>query len=381
MHMETYLMIFSVDCNYFIVNSTKKYLQLSGDKLKLGGSEGGSPFRLLPSPHPFNRDLQFFKLFVGVNTNDKLEYFEIEESRHNLCKKNGRDYDDSSPPSLFSFATLPFDNKKSFLLNEEFLVDGEEVGLDKSSKLFGIEIDDLDLTSVKIRNVEYKIPLFIKEGVEYLEKSAMDVEGLFRISGSKSRLVIIKSHLDEGYSLLDSIQLEEGNINISENEVASLIKLFLSSLPNPLFPYDLYDDFLQVPSLFDPSQAILLPSSLHKEKNKNNNNNNNDNNHNNKNNNIAYSIPQREKYKSMLNRKMGRRNRDLLYYLFHFLVKVAENAEKNKMTVENLSIVFAPNLLRPRGVNTFNPTTLLVIQTFLLDFSSLFSFFNASATF
>jgi len=69
-------------------------------------------------------------------------------------------------------------------------------------------------------------------------------------------------------------------------------------------------------------------------------------------------------------------NRHVLAYLFKFLVLVAQQAETNRMTAYNLSIVFGPSLLRPKEdtieTSLKSPKANFVVQTFINHYARVF---------
>lgn len=72
--------------------------------------------------------------------------------------------------------------------------------------------------------------------------------------------------------------------------------------------------------------------------------------------------------------KIPEPQKTLFAWLLDFLASIAKNAEKNKMTAQNLAIVVAPNLY---DISTPNPMEGLILSQVLLNNwnSSHFSFF------
>jgi len=95
------------------------------------------------------------------------------------------------------------------------------------------------------------------------------------------------------------------------NDAASLLKAYLRELTPPLVPYNLYDSIIEIEeNVRDPEQKLA-------------------------------------KYK-LLESSLPQENRDTLMYITQFLHELADNAAETKMDIPNLSVVFAPNLLRPQ---------------------------------
>lgn len=98
------------------------------------------------------------------------------------------------------------------------------------------------------------------------------------------------------------------------HDVASLLKLFFADLPDPLFPFEFYQRFMDTSKSQDP----------------------------------AY---RNERYTSLL-KEMPALNAIVARFLFEFLYKMIEFADQTKMSATNLGVCFGPTLFR-----TQNPTT------------------------
>ncbi|CAM9326296.1 unnamed protein product, partial [Sphacelaria rigidula] len=95
------------------------------------------------------------------------------------------------------------------------------------------------------------------------------------------------------------------------NMVAQLLKAFFRELPEPLIPFSAYDKVVAI------AKAAGAPDERWVQAMKG----------------VLWSIPIA--------------NYNCLRFLFGFLRKVAANSGANRMTSENLAIVWAPNLVRP----------------------------------
>ena len=67
--------------------------------------------------------------------------------------------------------------------------------------------------------------------------TGLEAEGLFRISGGASRLQHCKDELDRGV-VPDFAHWNDPHV------VAGLLKQYVRELPEPLIPFEQYDDFL-----------------------------------------------------------------------------------------------------------------------------------------
>ncbi|KAJ3181634.1 hypothetical protein HDU85_003577 [Gaertneriomyces sp. JEL0708] len=173
--------------------------------------------------------------------------------------------------------------------------------------LFGVDIAESTFKSHLPSNVPYDLSLYDSDTVynvpavcfrcvEYLDQTALDTVGIYRLSGSTTEIASLRRLFANVLS--DAPPLNTLNPPPDPNAVASLFKAFLRELPTSLFP--------PLPSFPD---SEVDPASL--------------------------SEHLREYTKD--------EHISLLRLLFRHLQRVAD-LEENKMNAENLGIVFAPTL-------------------------------------
>merc|ERR1712142_135621 len=118
----------------------------------------------------------------------------------------------------------------------------------------------------------------------YIEEH-VNVEGIYRMSGSAARQKVMRKDLDSF-----DIDFREMDPPPSVLDVASLLKQFLRELPLPIIPHRIHQ--LLTASFSSPPEHLAC-----------------------------------------------------LSYLLRHLFKVSQHSSQNKMTVTNLAIVLTPNLL------------------------------------
>ncbi|XP_035998372.1 rho GTPase-activating protein 22 isoform X2 [Fundulus heteroclitus] len=148
-------------------------------------------------------------------------------------------------------------------------------------------------------------PLLVEQCVDFIRERGLDEEGLFRMPGQANLVKELQEAFDCGDKpLFDS--------NTDVHTVASLLKLYLRELPEPVIPFSKYEDFLTCAQLLakDEEEGI---HELGKQVN-------------------VLPLP----------------NYNLLKYICKFLDEVQSHCNENKMSVQNLATVFGPNILRPK---------------------------------
>nr|XP_006630443.2 PREDICTED: protein FAM13C [Lepisosteus oculatus] len=172
------------------------------------------------------------------------------------------------------------------------------------SQIFGAPLETLREAGLMVCGV----PLVLHNMVEYLDHYGVQQKGLFRVSGSVTKVNLLKTKYDAG----EAVDLQmEGDAQC----VASLMKLFLRELPTSLIPAVLHTDLI---TAFRESKDEAELNHLLKKQ--------------------LDSLPA-DHY-------------SLLSYLTHFLLRVAAHSQDNQMTAENLATVFGPCIFQvPVGPN------------------------------
>uniref|UniRef100_A0A669B7S7 Rho GTPase activating protein 12b n=1 Tax=Oreochromis niloticus TaxID=8128 RepID=A0A669B7S7_ORENI len=144
--------------------------------------------------------------------------------------------------------------------------------------------------------------------------------------------------------LLIEIRCDYEKVNLSDGKwedihvTTGALKMFFRELPEPLFTYNLFHDFVS---------AIKISDHKHR----------------------VQSIKE-------LVRQLPKPNHDTMQALFKHLRKVIDYGEENRMTTQSVAIVFGPTLLRPE-TETWNMAVHMVYQNqivelILLEYESIF---------
>ncbi|XP_062843467.1 rho GTPase-activating protein 29-like isoform X2 [Trichomycterus rosablanca] len=182
--------------------------------------------------------------------------------------------------------------------------------------LFGIDFAQV------AKNSADGIPFIIKKCTSEIESRALNIKGIYRVNGAKSRVEKLCQAFENGKDLVELSDLYP-------HDISNVLKLYLRQLPEPLILYRFYNDFIGLAkeaqsSRRDGSDSPELSISLKR---------------------IVFKIRE-------LLRQLPPAHYRTLHFLITHLHRVTEHAEENKMTASNLGIIFGPTLIKPRQVES-----------------------------
>ncbi|PRD22190.1 UNVERIFIED_CONTAM: Rho GTPase-activating protein 15 [Trichonephila clavipes] len=181
-----------------------------------------------------------------------------------------------------------------------------------------------------------KVPKFVSTCIEVIEEKELTADGLYRASGNLSQVQKIRIHVNQDdYSCLK----EEDDVHV----LTGALKMFFREMKEPLFPFSMFDKFLN---------AIALPDANSK----------------------------LEALKKLVH-KMPEPNFGTLKVLLEHLLRVTEYHKQNRMQVQNLAIVFGPTLMWPEHVSANIALDMMhqnrIVEFLLLEFNAIFSSGNS----
>uniref|UniRef100_A0A668A826 Rho GTPase activating protein 12 n=1 Tax=Myripristis murdjan TaxID=586833 RepID=A0A668A826_9TELE len=177
------------------------------------------------------------------------------------------------------------------------------------------------------------VPNFVKMCIDYVENTGLNIDGLYRVSGNLAviqKLRFAVNH-DEKVDLNDS---KWEDIHVT----TGALKMFFRELPEPLFTYGSFNDFVNAIKCSDYKQRVNSIKDLIKQ--------------------------------------LPKPNHDTMQVLFKHLRRVIDHGEANRMTTQSVAIVFGPTLLRPE-TETGNIAVHMVYQNqivelILLEYEGIF---------
>lgn len=178
----------------------------------------------------------------------------------------------------------------------------------KESGLFGVPLSTL-LEQDQKRFPGTKVPIILQRLISHIEDEGLDTEGLLRIPGAATRVKALCQELESSFydGLFSWTQLKQ-------HDAASLLKLFIRELPHPLLTTEYLNSFISVNQLPTKKQQLQALNLL------------------------VLLLPEA--------------NRDSLKALVEFFRRVTERQTNNRMTLNNVSVVMAPNLFMFKGLRS-----------------------------
>ncbi|KAL3884653.1 hypothetical protein ACJMK2_024775 [Sinanodonta woodiana] len=168
-------------------------------------------------------------------------------------------------------------------------------------RVFGCDLGE------HLLNSGHDVPLVLKSCSEVIEGNGI-VDGIYRLSGITSNIQKLRLAFDE-----DRVpDLTSENYLQDIHSISSLLKMYFRELPNPLLTYQLYDKFAD--AVKDEDNKLLR---IHD---------------------VVQQLPPPH-YRT-------------LHYLMHHLARVAAHGHETGMHSKNLAIVWAPNLLRSKELES-----------------------------
>ncbi|ETW79293.1 hypothetical protein HETIRDRAFT_323566 [Heterobasidion irregulare TC 32-1] len=184
---------------------------------------------------------------------------------------------------------------------------------DRGRPSFGVDLAE----QMSRDNVE--VPPLMVKCCEAIEKYGLYSQGIYRISGTMSKIAKLKERLDKD---LDTVNLDADEWASDINNVTSVLKLWLRELPEPLLTTGLHQGFLEAAKI---ENDRLRHIRLHERVN-----------------------------------ELPDANYATLKYFLGHLHRVAQLEAHNSMSISNLAIVFGPTLFAQGAVNGSNGAPIMV---------------------
>ncbi|KAJ7668337.1 Rho GTPase activation protein [Mycena rosella] len=178
---------------------------------------------------------------------------------------------------------------------------------DRGRPTFGVHLAD----QMTRDNVE--LPPIMEKCCQAIEKYGIESQGIYRLSGTVTKVANLRQRLDKD---LESVDLDAPEWSSDINNVASVMKMWLRELPDPLLTCELQQGFIDAAKI---ENDRLRHIRLHERVN---------------------DLPDA--------------NYATLKYFLGHLHRINQHAAENSMSVQNLAIVFGPTLFGQMKLNPAN---------------------------
>ncbi|EFP75423.2 uncharacterized protein PGTG_00754 [Puccinia graminis f. sp. tritici CRL 75-36-700-3] len=198
---------------------------------------------------------------------------------------------------------------------------------DAESVLFGNDL------IAQARAENKLVPSVVTKCIEAVEEQGLNFEGIYRKTGGMSSVKMIQNCFERGQSM-NFNDLDKFN-DISA--ITSTLKNYFRQLPNPLFTFELHEAFVTVATM---AQENIRLEALER---------------------VIYQLPAV--------------HFETLKVLMNHLSKIEKQSEHNKMTSQNLGVIFGPTLLRssnPHRQFSDMPFTAKIVELTVLNRPLLF---------
>ncbi|KAG9491573.1 hypothetical protein GDO78_000211 [Eleutherodactylus coqui] len=234
---------------------------------------------------------------------------------------------------------------KKMLLKRPPLQTLQEKGLIKD-QVFGCRLDALCYRE------NSTIPKFVQLCIEAVNEKGLDVDGIYRVNGNLSIIQKLRFIVDreravstDGRYLFPEQLTQEEKLDLNSPDwedihvITGALKMFFRELPEPVIPFCLFDEFIAAVQISDLEEKVLTLKEL------------------------VRSLPEP--------------NHNTLNYIICHLNSVREHSEMNRMTTQNIGIVFGPTLMRPEKEQFANIAANMVyqnqvVESFLTHYEELF---------
>ncbi|XP_026202465.1 rho GTPase-activating protein 9 isoform X2 [Anabas testudineus] len=208
---------------------------------------------------------------------------------------------------------------KKLILKRPPLQALQEKGLIKD-QVFGCR---LEMLCEREKNT---VPRFVRLCTEAVERRGLDTDGIYRVSGNLAviqKLRFLVNHeravTTDGRYMFPAELVQEEKLNLDDSEwedihvITGALKLFFRELPEPLVPYGFFTDIVETVKMTDHMDKVDRLKCL------------------------VLSMPPP--------------NHDTLQFMCRHLKRVLQQSDSNRMTTQNIGIVFGPTLMRPEKDN------------------------------
>ncbi|KAM6221294.1 rho GTPase-activating protein 25 isoform 2-T2 [Rhynchocyon petersi] len=258
-------------------------------------SEQMAAFNLSSTPNPLERPIKmgWLKKQRSIVKNWQQRYFVLKAQQLYYYK----DEEDMKPQG---FIYLPGSTIKEIATNPE---EAGKFVFEVIPAVFGQSLAETVAYEQKFGS--HLVPILVEKCVEFILEHGLNEEGIFRLPGQDNLVKQLRDAFDAG-------ERPSFARDTDVHTVASLLKLYLRDLPEPVVPWSQYEEFLLCGQLMDSDEAKAQQELMKQ---------------------LSILPPD---------------NYSLLSYMCRFLHEIQLNCAVNKMSVDNLATVIGVNIIKSK---------------------------------
>ncbi|XP_017489619.1 PREDICTED: minor histocompatibility protein HA-1-like, partial [Rhagoletis zephyria] len=163
------------------------------------------------------------------------------------------------------------------------------------------------------------VPILVRKCTEEIERRSLKRPGIYRMSGVATRVEKLLKSFESGPHLIDLI-------DVSTNDITSVLKIFLRELKEPLVPNSIYKLYIDVGRVFRHEGTLKDD---------------------------AYVLTGDAEHSELIRQmrlcvsKLTPHRLATMRHMFGHLNRIAAYSSQNHMTPAAIGIIFAPTLFRP----------------------------------
>ncbi|XP_041468624.1 rho GTPase-activating protein 18-like isoform X2 [Lytechinus variegatus] len=177
----------------------------------------------------------------------------------------------------------------------------------KENGVFGVPLRNL-IANDRMWSPETTTPLFLQKLIGYLEIHGLNEEGVLRVPGSSARIKQLREEIERDFY--------DGKFSFEDlriNDAVGLLKQFLREMPTPILTFEYVNAFAMVEKIKDRKKQLQCLNLL------------------------VLVLPDT--------------HRATLKLLLSYLSRVVSNESQNKMSLNNVAMIMAPNLFSGRAIS------------------------------
>ncbi|CAG8585031.1 4608_t:CDS:10, partial [Ambispora gerdemannii] len=118
---------------------------------------------------------------------------------------------------------------------KEYTLSPQVLDIMNPRSIFGVDLAE------QMERDGHELPLILVKCAEAIEQYGLESQGIYRLNGATSQIQKLKTLFDRN---AEAVDLKTEDFLSDINNIAGVLKLWFRELPEPLFPYNMYYEFI-----------------------------------------------------------------------------------------------------------------------------------------